>query len=151
MIVEQLVSQELSQWRIAKAKELSYIIVLPESDRLVKKTYNREFLVEVDEGDVPIVVVGGGFHLQDKKDLTQINEVPNVDEVVVDSLGAFPSCTSSSQIFEVNASNMSATEIVIEEINKEQKELPKTMSLDEYIGSRGDQLNYGSSVIYSLT
>ena len=53
MIAEQLVSQELSQWRIAKAKELSYIIVLPESDRLVKKTYNREFQVEVDEGNVP--------------------------------------------------------------------------------------------------
>ena len=45
---------------------------------------------------------------------------------------------------------MSAAEIVIEEINKEQKELPKTMSLDEYIGSRGDQ-QYGTSVIYAPT
>ena len=142
----------MSQWRIAKAKELSYIIVLSESDRLVKKTYNREFLVEVDDGDVPTeLVAGGGCHLQDKKDYTQINEVPNVDEVVADSPGAFPSCTSSSQIFEVNASNMSAAKIVIEEINKEQKELPETMSLDENIGSRGDQLQYGPSTIYSLT
>ena len=40
------------------------MIVLPESDRLVKKTYNREFQVEVDEGDVPTkVVTGGGCHL----------------------------------------------------------------------------------------
>ena len=128
------------------------MIVLPESDRLVKKTYNREFQVEVDEGDVPTeVVAGGGCHLQAKKDHTQINEVPNVDEVVADFPGAFPSCTSSGQIFEVNASNMSAAEIVIEEINKEQKELPETMSLDEYIGSRGDQLQYGTSVIYAPT
>ena len=128
------------------------MIVLPELDRLVKKTYNREFQVEVDEGSVPTEVdVGGGCHLQDKKDHTQIIEVPNVDEVVANSPGAFPSCTSSGQIFEVNASDMSATEIVVEEINKEQKELPKTMSLDEYIGSRGDQLEYGPSTIYSPT
>ena len=46
---------------------------------------------------------------------------------------------------------MSAAEIFIEEINKEQKELPETMSLDEYIGSRGDQLQYGTSVIYAPT
>ena len=43
---------------------------------------------------------------------------------------------------------MSAAEIVVEEINKEQKELPKTMSLDEYIGSRGDQLQYGTISAY---
>ena len=107
--------------------------------------------MEVDEGDVPTVVVGGGCHLQSKKDLTQINEVPNVDEVIANSPGCVLSCTSSGQIFEVNASNMSAGEIVIEEINKEQKELPETMSLDENIGSRGDQLQYGPSMIYSLT
>ena len=128
------------------------MVVLPESDRLVKKTYNREFQVEVDERNVPTkVVVGGVCRLQAKKEHTQINEVPNVDEVVTDFPGAFPSCTSSSQIFEVNASNMSAAKIVIEEINKEQKELPETMSLDEYICSRGDQLQYGPSTIYSLT
>ena len=51
MIAEQLVSKELSQWRITKAKGISYMIVLPESDRLVKKTYNKEFQVEVDERD----------------------------------------------------------------------------------------------------
>ena len=107
--------------------------------------------MEFDEGHVPTVVVGGGCHLEAKKDHTQINEVPNVNEVVADSPGAVPSCTSSGQIFEVNASKMSAAEIVIEEINKEQKELPETMSLDEYIGSRGDQLHYGPLAIYSPT
>ena len=74
-----------------------------------------------------------------------------MDEVVADSLGAFSSCTSYGQIFELNVSNMSAVEIVIEEINKEQKEIPKTMSLDEYIGSRGNKLQYGPSAIYALT
>ena len=107
--------------------------------------------MEVDEGDVPIVIVGGGCHLQAKKDHTQINEVPNVDEVVANSPGDFPSCTPSGQIFEANESNMSVAEIVIEEINKEQKELPKTMSLDEYIGSRGNQLQYGPLAIYAPT
>ena len=80
------------------------MVVLLELDRLVNKTYNREFRVEVDEGDVPTeVVAGGGCHPQANKDHTQINEVPNVDEVVADSFASFPSCTSSGQIFEVNA------------------------------------------------
>ena len=107
--------------------------------------------MEVDEGDVPTeVVVGGGCHLQAKNDHTQINEVPNVDEVVADSPCAFPSCTSSGQVVEVNASNMSATEIVIEEVMREQKEISEIMYLNEYIGWRGDQSIEDAEVVNTI-
>lgn len=169
MTAEQLASKELSQWRIAKAEELAYMIVLPDSDvdyrRLVKKTHKGEFQVEVEEDDVaPEVAAGGGRQLQVNEDPTQINEIPNVDEFsgAVDSLdhneigsgadspGAFPPCTSSGQVVEVNASDMSAAEIVIEEVMREQKELPEIMSLDEYIGSRGDQSNEDAEVVNTI-
>lgn len=168
MTAEQLASKELSQWRIAKAEELAYMIVLPDSDvdyrRLVKKTHKGEFQVEVEEDDVAPEVAAGGRQLQVKQDPTQIEEVPNVDEVAgaVDSLdhneiasgadspGSFPSCTSSGQVVEVNASDMSAAEIVIEEVMREQKELPEIMSLDEYIGSRGDQSIEDAEVVNTI-
>ncbi|KAJ4846212.1 hypothetical protein Tsubulata_034739 [Turnera subulata] len=55
MSAEELASEELSQWRMAKAEELAQMVVLPESDvdirRLVKKTHKGEFQVEVDEPD----------------------------------------------------------------------------------------------------
>ena len=114
--------------------------------------------MEVKEDEVaPEVATGGGRQLQVKQDPTQINEVLNVDEVAsavdsgADSPGSFPSCASSGQVVEVNASDMSAAEIVLEEVMREQKELLEIMSLDEYIGSRGDQLQYGPSVIYAST
>ena len=110
--------------------------------------------MEVEENELALeVVVGGGYQLQIKQDPTQINEVLNMDEVVgvVESIDhneigsganspcSFPWCTSSGQVVEVNASNMSATEIVIEEVMREQKEISEIMYLNEYIGWRGDQ------------
>lgn len=169
MTAEQLASKELSQWRIAKAEELAYMIVLPDSDvdyrRLVKKTHKGEFQVEVEKDDVaPEVVAGGRQQLQTRQELTENDEVPNVDEVagVVDSLdhneigsgsdspGSFPSCTSSGQLVGANASDMSPAEIATEGVTREQKELPEIMSLDEYIGSRGDQSNEDAEVVNTI-
>lgn len=166
MTAEQLASKELSQWRIAKAEELAYMIVLPDSDvdyrRLVKKTHKGEFHLEVEKDDVaPEVAAGGGQQLQTKQEHTENNEASDVDEVagVVDSLdhneigsgsdspGSFPSCTSSGQVVGIDASDMSPAEIVAEEVTRERKELPEIMSLDEYIGSREDQSNEDAEVV----
>lgn len=166
MTAEQLASKELSQWRIAKAEELAYMIVLPDSDvdfrRLVKKTHKGEFQVEVEKDDVaPEVAAGGGQQLQTKQEDTENNEAPAVDEVagVVDSLdhneigsgsdspGSFPSCTLSGQVVGVDASGVSPAEIVTEEVTRQRKELPEIMSLDEYIGSREDQSNEDAEVV----
>ncbi|XP_047322520.1 uncharacterized protein LOC124926357 [Impatiens glandulifera] len=54
MSAEDLASEELSQWRIAKAEELAQMVVLPDSNvrRLVKKTHKGEFQVEVEDDHV---------------------------------------------------------------------------------------------------
>ncbi|CAD5182580.1 unnamed protein product [Musa acuminata subsp. malaccensis] len=55
MTAEELASEELSQWRLAKAEELAQMVVLPDSDvdlrRLVKKTHKGEFQVEVEQAE----------------------------------------------------------------------------------------------------
>jgi hypothetical protein len=102
--------------------------------------------------------------METRQEHTKNDEVPNVDEVVgvVDSLdhneigsgsdspGSFPSCTSSGQLVGVNASDMSPAEIATEGVTREQKELPEIMSLDEYIGSRGDQSNEDAEVVNTI-
>ncbi|GMH07000.1 hypothetical protein Nepgr_008840 [Nepenthes gracilis] len=53
MTAEELASEELSQWRMAKAEELAQMKVLPDTGvdmrRLVKKTHKGEFQVEVEQ------------------------------------------------------------------------------------------------------
>ncbi|CAL9165382.1 unnamed protein product [Musa hybrid cultivar] len=55
MTIEELASEELSQWRLAKAEELVQMVVLPDSDvdlrRLVRKTHKGEFQVEVEQAE----------------------------------------------------------------------------------------------------
>ncbi|XP_061359588.1 uncharacterized protein LOC133303659 [Gastrolobium bilobum] len=64
MTAEELASKELSEWRIAKAEELSQMVFLPDSDvdirRLVRKTHKGEFQVEVEHEDNVSVEVSGG-------------------------------------------------------------------------------------------
>lgn len=64
MTAEELASEELSQWRIAKAEELAQMVVLPDSEvdirRLVRKTHKGEFQVEVERDDSVSVEVSAG-------------------------------------------------------------------------------------------
>ncbi|KAI4316263.1 hypothetical protein L6164_024260 [Bauhinia variegata] len=63
MTAEELASEELSQWRIAKAEELAQMVVLPDDAdlrRLVKKTHKGEVQVEVEHDDNVSMVVSGG-------------------------------------------------------------------------------------------
>ncbi|KAB1204534.1 PHD finger protein 3 [Morella rubra] len=62
MTAEELASEELSQWRIAKAEEFAQMVVLPDEDvdirRLVKKTHKGDIQVEVEQDEsVPMEVV----------------------------------------------------------------------------------------------
>ncbi|KAK9273595.1 hypothetical protein L1049_018405 [Liquidambar formosana] len=64
MTAEELASEELSQWRIAKAEEFAQMVVLPDSEvdirRLVRKTHKGEFQVEVEQDDSVSVEVSIG-------------------------------------------------------------------------------------------
>ncbi|KAG2691613.1 hypothetical protein I3760_08G015700 [Carya illinoinensis] len=55
MTAEELASEELSQWRIAKAEEFAQMVVLPDAEvdirRLVRKTHKGEFQVELEQDD----------------------------------------------------------------------------------------------------
>nr|XP_010915021.1 uncharacterized protein LOC105040260 [Elaeis guineensis]XP_010915022.1 uncharacterized protein LOC105040260 [Elaeis guineensis]XP_029118958.1 uncharacterized protein LOC105040260 [Elaeis guineensis] len=70
MTAEELASEELSQWRLAKAEELAQMVVLPDSEvdirRLVKKTHKGEFQVEVEQVDGVSVEVELGASILSK-------------------------------------------------------------------------------------
>jgi len=54
MTTDELASEELSAWRLAKAEELAKMVVLHNREvnvRLVRKTHKGEFHVEVEETD----------------------------------------------------------------------------------------------------
>ena len=54
MTTDELASEELSAWRLAKAEELAKMVVLPNREvnvRLVRKTHKGEFHVEVEDTD----------------------------------------------------------------------------------------------------
>ncbi|RLN13538.1 death-inducer obliterator 1-like [Panicum miliaceum] len=66
MTTDELASKELSAWRLAKAEELSKMVVLPNREvnvRLVRKTHKGEFHVEVEETDSISVGAELGSHL----------------------------------------------------------------------------------------
>ncbi|KAH7845572.1 hypothetical protein Vadar_003645 [Vaccinium darrowii] len=89
MTAEELASEELSQWRIAKAEELAQMVVLPDSDvdirRLVKKTHKGEFQVEVEQDDGVSVEVSVGtasliqLHTENKD--TEVHPSPKAGEI----------------------------------------------------------------------
>ncbi|KAH9301221.1 hypothetical protein KI387_012804, partial [Taxus chinensis] len=157
MTAEQLASKELSQWRIAKAEELAHMIVLPDADvnfrRMLKKTHKGEFQVEVENDDVGAEVTASGLPLQAKHEQPE-TEVLNMDDITdtagiqdnngIASPASLPSLTSSGQVVGVAASQVSPTEVATIQRTREQKILPEIMSLYDYMGSRGDELNEGS-------
>ncbi|GLJ30593.1 hypothetical protein SUGI_0605770 [Cryptomeria japonica] len=159
MTAEQLASKELSQWRIAKAEELAHMIVLPDNDvnfrRMVKKTHKGEFQVEVENDDVGAEIAASGLPLQSKLEQPE-TEDPSMDEIAnstgihddnrIASPTSLPSCTSPGRVAGMAGSKIRSTEGAAIRKTREEKILPKIMSLDDYMGSRSDKLHEGAEV-----
>ncbi|KAJ4963564.1 hypothetical protein NE237_023503 [Protea cynaroides] len=112
MTPEELASEELSQWRLAKAEELAQMVVLPDSEvdirRLVRKTHKGEFQVKVEHDDsVSVEVFVGASSLTQIQSKTD-EKVSQLQSKVADEkqrynnkflkklcscVAYFPSCT----------------------------------------------------------
>ncbi|KAJ4954859.1 hypothetical protein NE237_011642 [Protea cynaroides] len=110
MTPEELASEELSQWRLAKAEELAHMVVLPDSEvdirRLVRKTHKGEFQVEVEHDDSVSVEVSVGA-----SSLTQIQS--KTDEKV-SQLQSKGTKSETSEAADVHDNNNSAEPGVLE-------------------------------------
>uniref|UniRef100_A0ACD5UGJ1 Uncharacterized protein n=1 Tax=Avena sativa TaxID=4498 RepID=A0ACD5UGJ1_AVESA len=141
MTIEELASKELSEWRMAKAEELSNMVVLPDREmdftRLVKKTHKGEFQIEVEETDLVEVGLGGESlsyvptkHiavLTKSDDKTSMdNEVNESDNSVQD--GVARTCSSNTP----NNLEYPANEPMIDDL-KVTENLPQIMTLDEFM------------------
>uniref|UniRef100_A0ACD5WXZ5 Uncharacterized protein n=1 Tax=Avena sativa TaxID=4498 RepID=A0ACD5WXZ5_AVESA len=148
MTIEELASKELSEWRMAKAEELSNMVVLPDRKvdfrRLVRKTHKGEFQIEVEETDLMEVALGGEslsyvptrhIAVQTKSDdKTSIhNEVNESDNSVQD--GVARSCnnnTPNNLEYPANEESDLMQEPIIDDL-KVTENLPQIMTLDEFM------------------
>ncbi|XP_011623380.1 uncharacterized protein LOC18434265 [Amborella trichopoda] len=130
MSAEELASEELSQWRIAKAEELAHMVVLQDSDvdirRLVKKNHKGEFQVEMERDDSVSVEVGLGESLISDRSTSKAKETEGDGE-------------NETERAEPKTSTDSKNKELVEEFNGketvDQESLPAIVSLDEYMGS----------------
>ncbi|XWS73053.1 hypothetical protein CRYUN_Cryun02cG0092700 [Craigia yunnanensis] len=85
MSAEELASEELSQWRQAKAEELAQMVVLPDIEvdirRLVRKTHKGEFQVEVEQSDSASVEVSAGTSIS-QRSKTEAKQAPTTGKTV---------------------------------------------------------------------
>lgn len=135
------------------------MIVLPDSDvnfrRMFKKTHKGEFQVEVENDNVVADAAASELPLQSKLEQPE-TEVPDIDEIAntggihddgrIASPTSLPSRTSSGQVTGIAGSKVRSTEGAIIRNTREEKILPKIMSLDDYVGSRSDQLHEDTEV-----
>ncbi|KAF8393316.1 hypothetical protein HHK36_021557 [Tetracentron sinense] len=148
MTAEELASEELSQWRIAKAEEFAQMVVLPDSEvdirRLVKKTHKGEFQVEIEQDDGVSVEVAVGAsslaQIRPKMSETdaQVPSKPNETKNEVDAV------RERSNLGEKNSSSNLTTlphdgtdlmhGLMVDEL-KDEEFLPPIVSLDEFMQS----------------
>ncbi|CAN6442123.1 unnamed protein product [Victoria cruziana] len=144
MTAEELASEELSQWRIAKAEEFAQMVVLPDSDvdirRLVKKTHKGEFQVEVEQDDNISVEVGIGGTLHSKSrpkasnaGKTEVSKSDN-SEKSDRALGAEKADSKDEPSNGSAKKSSDFIEFTVEEL-RDNEFLPPIVSLDEFVGS----------------
>lgn len=149
MTAEELASEELSQWRMAKAEELAQMVVLPDSDvdirRLVKKTHKGEFQVEVEQEDsVSVEVAVGASSLTQMQPKSKEKEVPlpSKPDEMKDKVNATGN-KSNSEDQEVPCTlTIPSTEgsdlmhgLMVDDELKDAEFLPPIVSLDEFMES----------------
>ncbi|XP_043702006.1 death-inducer obliterator 1-like isoform X2 [Telopea speciosissima] len=149
MTAEELASEELSQWRLAKAEELAHMVVLPDSEvdirRLVKKTHKGEFQVEVEHDDsVSVEVSVGASSLTQTKSKTD-EEVAQLQSKAVktetsEAAGVHDKNISEDHNLQSGLTTLShdGTDpmqgLMMEEL-KDAEFLPPIVSLDEFMES----------------
>ncbi|KAE9609211.1 hypothetical protein Lal_00020086 [Lupinus albus] len=139
MTAEELASEELSQWRLAKAEEHEKMVVLNDSDvdirRLVKKTHKGEFQVEVDhEDNVPVQEVSGGIisvvrNQRTKKDVEVSSPKPDVVK------GDMSTDGEKSNLQKDNDGSDPMQGLMTDNALKDPDFLPPIVSLDELMES----------------
>ncbi|XP_042498078.1 uncharacterized protein LOC122076695 isoform X2 [Macadamia integrifolia] len=149
MTAEELASEELSQWRLAKAEEFAQMVVLPDSEvdirRLVKKTHKGEFQVEVEHDDSVSVEVSVGASL-----LTQIKSKTDEEVAQLQSEGVKTETSEAADGHDKNISEDHNLQngittlshdgadpmqgLMMEEL-KDTEFLPPIVSLDEFMES----------------
>ncbi|KAG8657373.1 death-inducer obliterator 1 isoform X3 [Manihot esculenta] len=146
MTAEELASEELSQWRIAKAEELAQMVVLPDSDvdmrRLVKKTHKGEFQVEVEPQDsVSVEVSVGASSLSRMRPKPKQKEAssPSKPEHMKDKGNAASEKVSSEtqNVLMIPSSEGSdlMQGLMVDDELKDAEFLPPIVSLDEFMES----------------
>ncbi|KAI4337376.1 hypothetical protein L6164_015801 [Bauhinia variegata] len=147
MTAEELASEELSQWRIAKAEELAQMVVLPDDvdlRRLVKKTHKGEFQVEVEHDDsVSVVVSGGATSAAQSQTKSKDVETPppsNIEKIKSDTNSA----TENSNLDKDNPPRLTIPSndgtdpmhgLMADDALKDTNFLPPIVSLDEFMES----------------
>ncbi|KAF5456665.1 hypothetical protein F2P56_026117 [Juglans regia] len=149
MTAEELASEELSQWRIAKAEELAQMVVLPDAEvdirRLVKKTHKGEFQVEIEQDDsVPTEVsVGASSFTRRESDIKEM-DAPHPskrDEIKdeVDTLGEESNLEVRNIPYMLSIPSRESTDLmqglVVDDALKDAEFLPPIVSLDEFMES----------------
>ncbi|XP_068652614.1 uncharacterized protein [Aristolochia californica] len=140
MTAEELASEELSQWRIAKAEELAQMVVLPDAQvdirRLVRKTHKGEFQVEFEQDDSVSVEVAIGesslAKVPSKNNATDSQKPRKVNEIET------PAKVFSGQdnVITLTPDNTDLMQgIVVEDELKDSDCFPQIVSLDEFMDS----------------
>ncbi|GMN45231.1 hypothetical protein TIFTF001_014416 [Ficus carica] len=148
MTAEELASEELSQWRMAKAEELAQMVVLPDSDvdirRLVRKTHKGEFQVEVDQDDsTPVDISGGSSSLAQSqpksKEIETRTSKPVVKKGKVNASGENSNLeghdTSCTLTIPSNEESDFMHGLMVDDGLKDVEFLPPIVSLDEFMES----------------
>lgn len=147
MTAEELASEELSQWRMAKAEELAQMVVLPDNEvdmrRLVKKTHKGEYQVDFERDDNNIAAeISAGSTVSHF--MPKIERGRNSGPSGTDEIGSKENVTSqhnSSEKQDVKDSLVIPADgadlmqgMVVEEF-KDAEFLPPIVSLDEFMES----------------
>ncbi|KAG6649522.1 uncharacterized protein LOC122317205 [Carya illinoinensis] len=149
MTAEELASEELSQWRIAKAEELAQMVVLPDAEvdirRLVRKTHKGEFQVEIEQDDsVPAEAsVSASSFTPRKSDIIEM-DAPHPskhDEIKdeVDTSGEKSNLEARNIPYMLSIPSRESTDLmqglVVDDALKDAEFLPPIVSLDEFMES----------------
>ncbi|GAV74845.1 TFIIS_M domain-containing protein/SPOC domain-containing protein [Cephalotus follicularis] len=144
MTAEELASEELSQWRMAKAEELAQMVVLPDSEvdvrRLVKKTHKGEVQVEVGQQDsvlMDISVGSGSFTPTLPKKEKEEASLPKPDGIKAKDDAASEKNNLKKEVFTIPSSegNDLMQGLMVDDALKDAEFLPPIVSLDEFMES----------------
>lgn len=142
MTAEELASEELSQWRIAKAEELAQMVVLTDSEvdlrRVVKKTHKGEFQVEFEHDDgASVEVTIGESSLTKMPSQTTGTKGQQNEKVKIDATEKISSDGDKPIIPVHDGTDLVQGSMVDDEL-KDTEFLPQIVSLDEFMESLQD-------------